>query len=118
MPAQRHSRIKSDPFPTEGQSAHFSQNMQKIPVIAKGEKSYVNRKRAERLVHRGQARWEGQFIRLVDHSHRVISAARCEQLRKDAALDRAVGSGFATIEQIAGLPMLGDPMKLLIRRRA
>ncbi len=88
--------------------------MQRILVIANGEKSYVNRKRAERLVHRGQARWENAgAIKLVDHSHRVVSATNCDRLRRDAALDRVIGTGLAKAEQIAGLPCCGDPYKAL-----
>lgn len=85
-----------------------------VLVVAEGAKRFLKRKRANVLVERGHARWESSAcIRMVDHSHAVVSAVNCRRIQADAALDRVVGVGLARADQIAGLPCCGDPYKAL-----
>lgn len=76
--------------------------------------TYISRKNAERYVARGRARWEGdRMIKFIEDSHDRRSAERAYQFESQRGYDRI---GLMSVEQVAGLPTIGDPMKLFTLR--
>jgi hypothetical protein len=75
-----------------------------------GQLTYISVKAAERYVVRGRARWRDErTIAFIEDTHYRQSAERLVQLEQDLAYDRV---GAMTLEQIKGVPVIGDPMKL------
>lgn len=66
------------------------------------------RKKAQRLVQKGQARWLNfETVEFVSDDPRHLAAvANARQFLTD-------GTGKATLDQIAGLPVVADPVKLI-----
>jgi len=87
------------------------------PAAGRG---YTSRKCAERYVRRGVARW------VKDSNGRAcleflaispVSAAVARSVARDAAYDRVIHTGLATLEQMAALPMISPGVALKCGRR-
>ena len=81
-----------------------------------GGSGFINRKRAQRLVHKGVARWlDARTIAFIETDHQAarIHGARLSEMN----YDRAASSGMATIEQLRHIPMVGQVERLLTERR-
>lgn len=71
--------------------------------------TYISQRNAERYVKRGRARWRGDAIVFIEGTHDRISA---ERLASQSHYDRI---GQMTTQQVTGIPMLGDVVKLFTR---
>lgn len=78
-----------------------------------GGYGWTTRKRAQRYIQRGMARWNGDALEFLRLSGDVvlISAARA----RDAAYDHAAHTGCASREELRNLPMAGNVDRLLGR---
>lgn len=87
----------------------------KIRVLnpVSGKRTFISRRNAERYVSRGRARWRNGDIHFIEDSHDRAAAERSVALASKAGYDRV---GLMTMDQVAGLPMLGDVSKLFVCR--
>lgn len=89
----------------------------KIRVLnpVSGRVTFIPRRNAEKYVARGRARWhDDRSIAFIMGTYDRNSAERSHALASQAAYDRI---GLMTVEQLAGVPVLGDPMKLFTLRK-
>jgi hypothetical protein len=87
----------------------------KIKVLnpVSGKRTFITRRNAERYVARGRARWHGNAsIEFIEDSHDRAAAHRSVVLASQPGYDRI---GVMTVEQIAGIPVIGDISKLFTR---
>jgi hypothetical protein len=76
--------------------------------------TYISRKAAERYVARGRARWHTHStIHFIEDSYDRRAAERSMRLSSQLAYDRI---GRMTLEQMQGIPVIGDPLKLFTLR--
>lgn len=74
-----------------------------------GLRTFISRRNAERYVARGRARWQGAALLFIEDDHSCVSAKRSAKLDSQLAYDRI---GRMTVDQLKGVPLLGDPSKL------
>lgn len=92
--------------------------MSRVLILNSTGNTSTSTKHAEHYVAQGRARWikaPKPTIRFIDDDHRHLSAARCVS-QGAYGYDKMAHSGLATIEQIEGIPVVGDAMKLLYAR--
>lgn len=76
--------------------------------------TYIPLKSAERYVARGRAHWQNErTIRFIEDSHDRAAAQRTMRYESQFAYDRI---GQMQVEQVKGIPVLGDVMKLFTLR--
>lgn len=76
--------------------------------------TYIPLKNAQRYVARGRARWQNEHtICFIEDSHDRVAAQRSMWYESQLAYDR-IGQMHA--EQVKGIPVLGDVMKLFTLR--
>jgi hypothetical protein len=85
----------------------------KIRVLnpVSGRRTFIARKAAEKYVARGRARWRGDAVFFVE-SYARDAAEKSAAVETQCGYDRV---GLMTMDQVAGLPMLGDVVKLFTR---
>lgn len=71
--------------------------------------TFISQRNAERYVKRGRARWRGDAIVFIEGTHDRLSA---EKMASQSGYDRV---GRMNTQQLHGIPMLGDVVKLFTR---
>ena len=73
---------------------------------------YTSHRRAAEYVRQKRAVWQGSAIRFLtaDPRHQAV------QVSAQSDYDRAANSGCASIDAIRNLPMVGDVLRILMRR--
>ena len=77
-----------------------------------GKRTFIALRNAERYVARGRARWHGDAIVFIEDRYDRAAAERTVALASACAYDRI---GRMTMDQIAGVPVIGDITKLFTR---
>lgn len=77
-----------------------------------GRRTFITRKAAERYVARGRAHWKGDALFFIEGTYARDAAERSAAVEAQCGYDRV---GMMKPEQVVGLPMLGDVMKLYTR---
>jgi hypothetical protein len=76
--------------------------------------TYISVKSAERYVARGRARWQNDStIYFIEDSYDRRAAERAYYVMSQLAYDRI---GQMSVEQVTGLPVIRDPVKLFMLR--
>lgn len=85
----------------------------------KSQKSFTSRKSAQRYVARGLARWrQDGSVEFIDdeQDYRAVAVMSAQRLQ-EIGYDRDVSGARASLDAIAGLPVIGDTMKLFTKAR-
>lgn len=68
-------------------------------------------RKADHYVRQGRAKWVNPTrIEFIEHDYRHLAAMEAPR--------RWVDGGLATLEQVRGLPVVVDPLSLLVNRRS
>ena len=71
---------------------------------------WTSRNKADEMVKRDVARWKGKVCHLILNDYRAISIVATRKSHSN-------GVGFATLQGLAGTPVVANPIRLLTGKR-